>query len=258
MSDQNIKLVDVHCHLDDEEFDNDLDDVIRRAKKYGVIAIVNSALGPESIEKSLQIAQKYKNYVFLSFGLEPYNLDDSDYKATLDLIKKHKDEIVAVGEVGLDYYYIRDHNERKIMEDRFREFIDLAKKINKPLVVHSRSAGKFAIRILIDEGAKQVLMHAFDGGSSWVKRGVDEGYFFSVPPSVIRSQQKKKMVRILPLENMMLETDSPVLGPEPKARNEPMNVLYSLREIASIKQISEKTVAEKTTENAIKFFNFKF
>lgn len=258
MFSKKIVLVDVHCHLDDEEFDNDLPIVIERAKKQGVIAIITSALGPDSIEKSIKIAEKYNDIVFLSFGLEPYNLEEKTFNKTLELIRKHQDKIIAVGEVGLDYYYIRDHSERATMITHFRKFIKLAKEINKPLIIHSRSAGKYAIRVLIEEEAKQVLMHAFDGGSSWAKRGAEEGFFFSVPPSVVRSQQKQKMVKVLPLENMMLETDAPVLGPDPTERNEPVNVVYSLKEIAKIKNIGEEEVAKVTTKNAIKFFKLDF
>ena len=249
-----IRLIDVHAHIDSEEFDKDLDEVIDRAQRNSVIGIINSALGPKYIQKALDIEEKYYGYVFLCFGLEPYNLSDNDFYETVNLIKRFKDKIYAVGEVGLDYYWVSDHSQREIMRERFIQFIELARELHKPLVIHSRSAGKYAIQILIENDAEKVLMHAFDGKASVVKRGVEAGYFFSVPTSVVYSKQKQKMVKVLPLENMMLETDSPVLSPNKDKRNEPANVIYSLEKVAEIKNFPKEDVARITTENAIMFF----
>ena len=249
-----IRLIDVHAHLDSEEFDKDRDEVINRAKRNNIIGIINSALGPKYIKKALEIEKRYHGFVFLCFGLEPYNLKETDFNETINLIKRFKDRIYAVGEVGLDYYWISDHSQREIMEKRFVRFIELSKEIDKPLVIHSRSAGKYAIQILIENNAEKVLMHAFDGKASIVKRGIDYGFFFSVPTSVVYSRQKQKMVRVLPLENIMLETDSPVLSPNKEKRNEPANVIYSLEKIAEIKQFPREDIAKITTDNAIRFF----
>ena len=254
LSSDEIRLIDVHAHIDSEEFDKDRDEVIERARRSNVIGIINSALGPKYIQRALEIEERYKDYVFLCFGLEPYNLNDEDFNETINLIKRFKDKIYAVGEVGLDYYWISDHAQREIMKERFIRFIELAKELHKPLVIHSRSAGKYAIQVLIENDAEKVLMHAFDGKASVVRRGVEAGYFFSVPTSVVHSKQKQKMVKVLPLENMMLETDSPVLSPNKDKRNEPANVIYSLEKVAEIKNFPREDVARITTENAIRFF----
>ncbi|MEM4169897.1 MAG: TatD family hydrolase, partial [Thermoproteota archaeon] len=135
--------------------------------------------------------------------------------------------------------------------------IELAKRLNVPIIVHSRSAGREAIDILIENDAKRVLMHAFDGKASYAIRGVEAGFFFSIPPSIVRSPQKQKLAARLPLENILLESDSPVLGVDPFKRNEPANIVFSLREIARVKKVDEDTVAEETTRNALKLFGLR-
>ncbi|MGQ4832856.1 MAG: TatD family hydrolase [Candidatus Asgardarchaeia archaeon] len=251
-----MKLIDAHCHIDAEEFDNDREYVIKRAKEVGIIKIINSSLGPKYIQKGLIIKRKYPEIIELTFGLMPYDLDEKLFQKTIELIEKHKSIIIGIGEVGLDYYWIRDHKEREKMVERFRAFIHLSQKLKLPLVIHSRSAGKYAIQVLIEENAKNVLMHSFDGSRAWVRRGIEQGYYFSVPTSVMYSIQKQKMVEVLPLENMLLESDAPVLSPVKGERNEPANIAkFSLKKIAEIKKVDEDIVAKITTENATKLFN---
>ena len=251
-----MKLVDVHCHIDAEEFDKDRKEVINRAKERNIIKIINSSLGPEYILKGISIKKEFPEVIELTFGLMPYELDDEKFQRTVELIEKHKQEIIGIGEVGLDYYWVRDHKKREKMVDQFRAFIHLAQKMKLPLVIHSRSAGKYAIQVLVEENAKNVLMHSFDGSKSWVRRGVEEGFYFSVPTSVMYSIQKQKMVEILPLENMLLESDAPVLSPVKGERNEPVNIaIFSLKKIAEMKKIDEESVAKITTANASKLFN---
>jgi TatD DNase family protein len=132
--------------------------------------------------------------------------------------------------------------------------VALSLELDLPLNIHSRSAGRATIDLLIERGAKRALLHAFDGKASTALPGVEAGYFFSVPPSIVRSRQKQKLVKRLPLESILLETDSPVLGPEPGERNEPRNVAVSLRAIAEIKEIPERAVAEAVRENARRLF----
>jgi len=122
------------------------------------------------------------------------------------------------------------------------------------LNVHSRSAGRHTIAFLRERGARRVLMHAFDGRASAALEGVRAGYFFSIPPSVVRSAQKQKLARQVPLECLLLETDSPVLGPDPAIRNEPQNVTVACRAVADLKGIPPEEVARITTENARRLF----
>ncbi|MHA1506523.1 MAG: TatD family hydrolase [Candidatus Asgardarchaeia archaeon] len=254
---EGFRIVDVHTHIYSEEFSEDLDDVINRAKSKGIIAIVNSGLGPDGIERSIEISNGFKGYVFNTFGIEPYKFDKEEVERTIDLIKENRKDIVGVGEVGLDYYWVKDHSLREIMAENFRRFIEISIEFKKPLIVHSRSAGKYALKILIEMDVENVLMHAFDGATKWVKLGISHGYMFSVPTSVVFSRQKQKMVKVLPLENMMLESDAPVLSPIPNKRNEPSFIEYSIKKISEIKGVGEEKIADITTENALSFFKIK-
>jgi len=139
----------------------------------------------------------------------------------------------------------------------FEKFIELSEKLGLPIIVHSRSAGRDAINILVEKNARRVLMHAFDGKASYAMKGVEAGFFFSIPPSIVRSPQKQKLAARLPLENLLLESDSPVLGVDPLKRNEPANIVFSLREIARIKKVDLEIVAEETTRNAHRLFGLR-
>ncbi len=230
-------FVDVHCHLNDEEFDKDLEKVIEDALKAGVEKIVDCALDVEEVEKSFRIQERFPDVILVSVGFDPVNDDEKEFREILSLIKEEKDRIVAIGEVGLDFYWEKDDAKRELQKERFREFIKLSKELDKPLICHSRSAGKYAIDILIEEGAKKVIMHAFDGRASHAVRGAQHGFYFSIPPSIVRSHQKEKVVMRISVDKLLLESDAPVLAPNPRERNEPKNVIISAKKIAEIKKI---------------------
>ncbi|MEM4409081.1 MAG: TatD family hydrolase [Candidatus Caldarchaeum sp.] len=242
-------VIDVHCHLTEEPLYTSLGKILEEAKQAGVFAVITSGIGYADCLKALSIADN--SFVHASLGIEPYDLND--YEKVIELIERNKDKIVAVGEVGLDYYW----GKRETRENQlrvFKEFISLANKTGLPLVIHSRSAGKYALDVLIEAGAEEVVMHAFDGAASEAARGASKGFFFSVPPSVVRSEQKQKMVKRLGLENLMLESDAPVLGPERGIVNTPANIRISAEAISRLKNIPLDKVVEVTSENAKNIF----
>lgn len=245
-----MRLVDVHAHLNDSSFEADLDKVILRAKENGIIGIMDCGLGLEGAFKSIRLSEKFKHYIYSTIGIDYGAPFSGDFEELVEGIIDNKNRIIGIGEVGLDYYTVKSHEGRLKLIEVFREFIELAKELKLPLIVHSRGAGRDAIEILIKSDAKRVLMHAFDGKASYALKGVEAGFFFSIPPSVVRSPQKQKLVNKLPLENLLLESDSPVLGVNPFKRNEPANVVFSLEEIARIKGVDLNLVAEITTKNA--------
>nr|XP_015194634.1 PREDICTED: putative deoxyribonuclease TATDN3 isoform X2 [Lepisosteus oculatus] len=214
-------FIDCHCHISATEFDNDLEDVIENSKKAGLLALVAVAEHAGEFDKIIELSSRFPGFVWPSLGVHPVQdvpqrgatLQDLD--AALPLIEKYKDHLLAIGEVGLDFTprFVTNENQKDEQRQVLIRQIEIAKRLDLPLNVHSRSAGRPTINLLKEQGAKNVLLHAFDGKPSVALEGIKAGYFFSIPPSIIRSEQQK-LVKQLPLEFMCLETDSPALGPE--------------------------------------------
>ncbi|MHA1232254.1 MAG: TatD family hydrolase [Candidatus Helarchaeota archaeon] len=249
----NVKLIDSHCHIDYKKFGNQSENVIIRARNKNIIAIITSTID-QNISKVEKFKNKYKNFLFHSLGLHPPGYTPSSVKTIKGLIEKKIDTIVSIGEVGLDYYWVKDESTRRYQKVVFKEFIELAKSFDKPIVVHSRDAEKDAIQILEDNRAEQVLMHCFSGSISDLRRIIDNGWIISIPTSVVKRKYHQDIAIKCPLENMVLETDAPFLSPD-RGLNEPYKVIYGAKKIAELKDTSLEEVAKNTTKNAIKFYS---
>jgi len=248
-------IVDTHAHLCDPSFDGDLFLVLERARIAGISSVIAVGETLEDGEKNLALAKTYPQ-LLPAAGLYPTHLDLSAAHEVITFIEKEQGRLVAIGEVGLDYWVIKEERQREIQREIFSGFIELGKKLDLPLNVHSRSAGRHAIGLLRKKGAARVQLHAFDGKASTARPAVEAGYFFSIPPSIIRSRQKQKLVKNLPLSSILLETDSPVLGPTPGERNEPVNALVSLRAVSEIKGLSQEAVMEAVIENTRRLYGY--
>jgi TatD DNase family protein len=246
-------LADAHAHLSDDAFENDLSEVLARARRAGVATVVCVSESIADAEKNLALAKKHPMIVPAA-GLYPSLLDFDLASAMEDLIRRERPHLGAIGEVGLDYWIVKDEVERGVQRDIFKRFIELSLELGLPLNIHSRSAGRHVIDLLLACNAEKVQLHAFDGRAFYALRAVEAGYFFSIPPSVIHSTQKQKLVRQLPLENLLLETDSPVLGPRRNERNEPAHVIVSLEAIAEIKELSVRDVQQAVSRNFEKLY----
>ncbi|CAK6974083.1 tatD DNase domain containing 3-like isoform X1 [Scomber scombrus] len=257
--------VDCHCHISAGDFDNDIEEVIENSKKAGLLALLAVAEHAGEFDKIIELSQRFPGFIFPCLGVHPVQevspdqqrgatLQDLD--AAVPLIEKYKDHLVAVGEVGLDFTprYVKNETDKDSQRQVLIRQSQIAKELDLPLNVHSRSAGRPTIHLLKEQGVEKVLLHAFDGKPSVAMEGVKAGYFFSIPPSIIRSEQKQKLVKQLPLENICLETDSPALGPEKQVRNEPKNISVSAEYISKIKGVSLEKVMEVTTQNALRLF----
>ena len=246
-------IVDTHAHICDADFDQDRSDVIARAQKAGIDAIIAVGENLDDARKNMGLTKTYP-MLKAAAGLYPTILDMDQCNEMTAFIREHRTEWIAIGEVGLDYWAVKEDSERTIQREIFNRFIDLSKELELPLNVHSRSAGRHAVNLLLERNARQVQMHAFDGKVGAALPGVEAGFFFSIPPSVVRSRQKQKLVKQLPLSCLLIETDSPVLGPEPDHRNEPANILYAIKAVAQIKDIAEEAVIEAVSHNCERLY----
>lgn len=253
MQDPIAELIDAHAHLCDPVFDRDRDEVLARARQAGVGAVVAVGEDLPDARQNLLLAAAHP-MIKAAAGLYPTHLDPAQAEEMTALIRRRRGDLAAVGEVGLDFWAVQDPADRQVQRQIFKLFIDLAGELDLPLNVHSRSAGRHALAMLFENGARRVQMHAFDGKAATALPGVEAGYFFSIPPSVVRSRQKQKLVARLPLECLLVETDSPVLGPEPGRRNEPANLTLAVKAIAEIKSLPEAQVAEAVTANTVRLY----
>ena len=245
-------LFDCHAHLCDPCFDADRGEVLARARAAGVMRVVAVSETLADAQRTLELAALHEE-VLPAAGLYPTHLDLAQCDEVMALCR-NTPELVAVGEVGLDYWKVKEEPQREIQREILRRQARLAQELNLPLNVHSRSAGRHAIALLLEESATRVLMHAFDGKASSALPGAEAGFFFSIPASIVRSPQKQKLVRRLPLERLCVESDAPVLGVEKGTRNEPAAARTAAEAIAEIKGVSLQEVAEITTRNAESLF----
>jgi TatD DNase family protein len=245
------QLFDAHCHIGFPEFNADRNEVVKRAEELG-IKIVNSSVSPEEVEPARDIAEEYDN-VLWTLGLSASETSGVKVEQTLAAIRKYKNKIIGIGEVGLDYYWIKESKLQVQERENFSKFIELALEQNLPLVVHSRNAEIDCLNMLEKYGIP-ALMHCFSGTVEQAQRAVNLGCVISIPTNVAYSKQKQELARMLPLESIVLETDAPYLAPIPKTRNEPANVAQSVRKIAELRNMDAKDVAQATTGNAIRFF----
>ena len=247
------QIVDTHAHICDQLFDEDRDEVIERAGQAGISAIIAVGENLADARKNLDLAAKHP-MLRPSAGLYPTILNRAQAEEMQGFIRKERARLVAIGEVGLDFWIVKEEPDKKLQSEIFKGFIDLAKELDLPLNVHSRSAGRHAVSLLLECNAVKVQMHAFDGKASAALPALEAGYFFSIPPSIVRSRQKQKLVNKLPISQILVESDSPVLGPDPERRNEPINVSISIKTIAEIKNISVHEVIEAASQNTRRLY----
>jgi TatD DNase family protein len=268
-----MKLIDVHCHFD-KEFFPDIDDVITRMKENNCIALP-VGITPDTNKFVLDLREKYPESIFPCIGLYPPDalvndkkensnlIIDYDLENELAFIEKNKDKIVAIGEIGMDY---KDGTDKELQEKIFRKQIELAIKLNLPIVVHSRKAEKECIDIL-EEYTKehvyrQIVMHCFNGRQAQVRRVRENGWYFSIPTNCVRDTHFQRIIKETPLKQLLTETDSPFLGPFKKddgtvERNEPINVIETIKKISEIKNTPVEDIANLLHRNAIKLFKIE-
>jgi TatD DNase family protein len=244
--------IDTHCHLDYFS-DEEIEEIVARAREAGVGAILSDGISKQTNRKTLKLAEKYPE-VKACLGIYPIDgldMESKDIDAEIDFIRNNAEKVIAIGEVGMD---MKESDEVAIQERNFRKFVSLSMDLDKPVVVHSRKAEERCINILEDMGAKKVLMHCFSGKKKLIERIVENGWYFSIPGNIARSEQFKGLVEMVPIGQLLCETDSPFLHPSGGARNEPGNVVVSYEEIAETKGLSVSEVEREIEGNFNKLF----
>lgn len=245
-----MKPVDCHCHLDFDQFDDDRDEVVERAKKE-LDFVVSVGCDPERNRKTLEIGQKYGNFVKVNLGLHPTSTDCFDsLEEVKNQIREH--DPMAVGEIGLDHHHVKDEKVQQRQEEVFRELLELAEELGKPVNVHSRDAEGKTIDKLKEYDLPDILIHCFNGTPSQAAEAVEEGMTIGVTTQILYSDKVQSIVEELDVEDIVLETDSPFLYRG--ERNEPVHVVESAKKIAELKDVSRDEVVEATSRNADRIF----
>ena len=262
-----MELIDVHGHLTDEAYENDLETVVANCDE-ALLAYISAGCDFSSSKKVVEFASKHEK-AYAVVGVHPENIEDWDEGSFEKLKEFAKNEkVVGIGEIGLDYHYLQDLSSDEIEENKrkqrsiFEKQIDLANQLSLPVVVHSRDAMGDTIEILKNNPPKRKsLLHCYSGSLESAKILMNMGFSFSFGGVTTFKNAKnvQEVVKNLPLERVLLETDCPYLSPEPfrGRRNEPKNVIYVADAIARLKNISIDEVARVTTNNAKKMFDFK-
>lgn len=239
-------FIDVHCHLD--RCKGNSEEIISRARNANVGIIVNNGVGKDTNKKTLELSKKFGE-IKAALGIYPIDalkLTDKEIDSEIDFIRKNKEKVVAIGEVGLDF---KESKEIDKQIKNLSKFIDLAKELDVPIIVHSRKAEKECVELLEKTGAKKVIMHCFSGDFKLVEKIKNNKWSFSIPAIVKFSEHFQKLAREIPIEQLFCETDSPYLHPEKKTNNEPALVVEGYKKIAEIKGISLRECESKIENN---------
>jgi TatD DNase family protein len=249
-------MIDVHCHLEHEKFRNEKE-LIKSFRKE-LKAIITSSTHPRDFEYTLKLKKEFEKFVFVCIGLHPEYIEEFS-EETLDnfeeFVKINKNDIVSIGEIGLDYFWVKDERLREKQRWLFEKLIEFSKSIDKPITVHIRDAYEDAIKILESIDYQKVHLHMF-GGIKFLDKLLANEWKISVGPILLRSKTHKKIIKKLPLERIMLETDSPWMKIDGK-ESLPTDVKIVAEKIAEIKNIPLEEVEKKTDENAISLFKLE-
>jgi len=242
--------IDVHCHI---ETYSDINEVIERAKIAGVGIIINNSVDLKSMKKTLSLTEWYPE-VKAAFGIDPIEglkVDEPEFNEGIEYIRKNKDKIIAMGEIGID---LRWSSELETQKRNFLKLVKLSKELNIPIIIHSRKAEKEVIEILENEKCNKVIMHCFTGGLTLVDRIIKNGWSISIPTNVVFNSQIQDIVKKAPMTSLLCETDSPYFHPLREKRNEPCFVIENYKKIAEIKNMELVEVEEAIEENYHKVF----
>mgnify|MGYP000716595913 FL=1 len=255
-----MELFDSHAHYNDEKFEEDREEILKEIYRSGVTKLVNAGYSLESSKSTIQIANSH-DFIYSTVGISPNDIADykkEDLKEIENLAKSPK--VVAIGEIGLDYYWNKENKD--LQKEVFISQIEIANKLNLPIVIHTREAVYDTLEILKNNNCnKKGIFHCCPFNVDLVREGLKLGFYisFAGPTTFKNSKNAPEIIKMVPLDKMLIETDSPYLSPEPfrGKRNDSRNVKYIAQKIAEVKQIPLEEVAKATYNNAEKIFGNK-
>ena len=258
-----MKIIDTHTHLNVEPLLSSIDEVISRAKEVGVEKVINNADSIESFSVLEDLSLRYKDFCYQAIGLFP--LERKDFEKDMNALRnalRNNHNVVALGEVGLDYHYEKDEESKREQKKYFEAQIAIAKEFNLPLIIHSREADEDTFNILMNSGFENnITLHCYSGSKEMALRYIKnhKNTFFGIGGVVTFSSARRlvEVVKEVSLSNLLLETDAPYLTPSPfrGKTNEPSYLTYVIKKIAEIKELSEEEVAETLYQNAKRVYN---
>ena len=256
-----MELFDTHSHYNDEKFDNDREEIINQTYKSGVTKFICAGYDLESSKKAVEISNKYE-YIYSIVGISPNDITD-DIEKHIDKIEKiaKNTKVVAIGEIGLDYYWNKEN--KKEQKQAFIKQIELANKLNLPIVIHTRDAIFETLDILKNTicSNKKGIIHCCPLNSDLIKEALKLGFYisFAGPITFKNAHNADEVIKLVPMDKILIETDSPYLAPEPLrgTRNDSRNVIYMAKKIAQAKEKTVEEIAKITYENALKIFNLE-
>jgi len=249
-------LVDTHAHLDEIE---GLDEVLEEARCVGLIAVIAVGQGYESNLRVLEISEKYRSFVYPALGLHPWEVgrtNKSEAAANLRLIEANIQTVVAIGEIGLDYHKkVRALANKEQQKEACKTMLELAKRYNKPAIIHSRYAWKDSFDLVQEVGVEKVVFHWYTGVSSVLREILAAGYFISATPATEYHEEHRRAIKEAPMDKLLLETDSPVYyGRETRYRSSPSDITRALGAAALLKGVGKGVIAQETSKNALRLF----
>ena len=255
-------LFDSHAHLNDARFDEDREALIQKLQEEHVDLVLNPGADIETSISSVELANKY-DFIYAAVGVHPHDVKDLDDTAidTLRKLATENEKVVAIGEIGLDYYY--DNSPREVQKEWFKKQIELANELKLPIIIHDRDAHGDTFEIIKSTKSPEIgcVLHCYSGNVELAREYVKMGCYISIPGTVTFKNNKKtrEVAKEIPLEYLLIETDSPYMAPEPHRgkRNDPSLVAFVADKIAQEKGISYEKVCEATKENAKRLFNIK-
>lgn len=248
-------MIDTHCHLLHKGLKEKHEEVIQEAKQ-SMTAIINCGY-PGDAEQAVELTKTHEGFVYLSLGLHPIDIvkmTDEKIDEYINFVRKNKDDILAIGEIGLDRHWYPKEEQQPRLQRVFQQMLDLAKELNLPAILHTRKAEQECFDIVIQNGLKDVVFHCYAGNLTLAKEIINHGYYISVGTNLLRSKNTKKIAKNYPLEQLLTETDAPFLSPYSGKINVPQNVKFVLEEISKLRDMPVEEIDKVIEENCRRLF----